>query len=290
MPGNFIRSAWIAGALQAGLAVSSAFAATNSGRPDFSPDPGTGWISFGPEYMPVAGKPRPVAADPAHPFVPNAIEILSGQPNAKVSENSTFPVSDTTNPILQPWAREQLAKWNRQVLSGHPFYSEHSNCWPMGVPAFLLYPVAPVHFIQAANEVTIVWQGDHMVRHVYLNVPHSADPKLSWYGDSVGHYEGDTLVVDTIALTPRTYVDEFRTPHTDRLHVTERFHVVNDGKTMQVDVHVEDPGTFTTPWDAMQRYRRVSLGPLQEQTCSENNANYFNEPYEQMPEAGRRDF
>ena len=74
MPARFIRSGWIVGALQAGLAVSSAFAATNSGRPDFSPDPGTGWISFGPEYMPVAGKPRPVAADPAHPFVPNAIE------------------------------------------------------------------------------------------------------------------------------------------------------------------------------------------------------------------------
>src|SRR5579872_1346617 len=252
--------------------------------PDFGPTAATAWISFGPEYIPVPGGSFPVRADPAHPFVPNAIEILSGQPNAKVSENSTFPVSDVTNPILQPWAREQLMKWNRQVLSGHPFYSEHSNCWPMGVPAFVLYPVAPVFLIQSPTEVTIVWQGDHMVRHVYLDVPHAKNPRLSWYGDSVGHYEGDTLVVDTIGLTPRSYIDEFRTPHTDKLHVTERFHTIDGGKSMQVDLHVEDPGTFTTPWDAMQRYRRVARAPLEEQTCAENNANYFDEPYEAMPQ------
>jgi hypothetical protein len=160
----------------------------------------------------------------------------------------------------------------------------------MGVPAFLLYPVAPVFFIQSPNEVTIVWQGDHMVRHVYLNASHLPEVRPSWYGDSIGHYEGDTLVVDTIGLTPRSYIDEFRTPHTQQLHVTERFHMTDGGKTMQVDLHVEDPGTFTTPWDAVQRYRRVTRGPLQEQTCSENNVNYFNEPYEPMPQANRPDF
>ena len=258
--------------------------------PDFSPDAGAGWISFGPEYIPLPGGPQPVRADPTHPFVPNAVEILSGQPDAKASENSTFPVSDVSNPILQPWVRQQLMKWNERVLSGHPFYSEHSNCWPMGVPAFLLYPVAPVYFIQSPTEVTIVWQGDHMVRHVYLNVPHVGNAKPSFYGDSIGHYEGDALVVDTIGLTPQTYIDEFRTPHTDKLHVVERFHMIDGGKTMQVDLHVEDPGAFTVPWNAMQRYRRVARGALEEQTCSENNINYFDEPYEPIPQAARPDF
>ncbi len=286
MSGIWLRTgSGIAAGVLAGLFAAAALAA-----PDFSPTGDTGWISFGPQYIPIPGRPHPVSADPAHPFVPNAVEILSGQPNAKVSESSTFPVSDTTNPILQPWARERLAYWNQRVLSGHPFYSEHSNCWPMGVPAFLLYPVAPVHFIQSATEVTIIWQGDHMVRHVYLGVPHATHAKPSWYGDSIGHYEGDTLVVDTIGLTPRSYVDEFRTPHTEQMHVTERFHMIDGDRTMQVDLHVEDPGTFTTAWDAMQRYRRVSPGPLQEQTCSENNANYFNEPYDPMPVANRPDF
>jgi hypothetical protein len=273
------------------LAAAMSLSASAAGAvPDFSGSAGIGWISFGPEYIPVPGKPRPVSADPAHPFVPNAVEILSGQPDAKASDKTTFPVSDVTNPILQPWVRAQLTKLNKQVLSGHPFYSEHSSCWPMGVPTFLLYPVAPVYFIQSPGEVTIVWQGDHMVRHVYLNVPHSSNVRPSFYGDSIGHYEGDALVVDTIGLTTRTYVDEFRTPHTDKLHVIERFHMINAGKTMQVDVNVEDPGAFTTPWDAIQRYRRVDRGPLEEQTCSESNVNYFNEPYEPIPQATRHDF
>ncbi len=287
---GFRLIAGVAGFVLAYAVAGPAAPAQTAPAPDFSSDAATGWISFGPQYIPIPGRLHPVDADPAHPFIPNAIEILSGQPNAKVSENSTFPVSDTNNPILQPWARERLAYWNDRVLSGHPFYSEHSNCWPMGVPAFLLYPVAPVHFIQSAKEVIIVWQGDHMVRHVYLNAPHSTGAKPSWYGDSIGHYEGDALVVDTIGLTPRSYIDEFRTPHTEQLHVIERFHMVDGGRTMQVDLHVEDPGTFTTPWDAIQRYRRVSQGPLQEQTCSENNVNYFNEPYDAMPEANRPDF
>jgi len=290
MPGHTISGSSIAGVLLAGLAVSTAFAAAESNGPDFAPDPGTGWISYGPEFIPIPGRPHPVVADPVHPFVPNAVEILSGQPNAKVSENSTFPVSDVTNPILQPWVRDQLSKLNAQVLSGNPFYSKHSSCWPMGVPAFLLYPVVPVYFIQSPREVVMIWRGDHMVRRVYMNAPHPAHVTPSWYGDSVGHYEGDTLVVDTIGLTTRTFVDEFRTPHTEQLHVTERFRMIEGGKTLEVNLHVEDPGAFTTPWDAKQRYRRVSAGQIEEAACAENNANYFHENYEAIPEAERPDF
>jgi hypothetical protein len=88
---------------------------------------------------------------------------------------------------------------------------------------------------------------DHQVRRVYLNVPHSANLKPSWFGESVGHYEDDSLVVDTVGLSRRTFVDNYLTPHTDQLHVVERFHVINDGKTLEVNVHVEDPGAFTTP-------------------------------------------
>ena len=74
------------------------------------------------------------------------------------------------------------------------------------------------------------------VRHIYLNVPHSANPKPSWYGESVGHYEGgDTLVIDTIGQTDRTFADNYRTPHSEKLHVTERFHLTNDGKNLQAD-------------------------------------------------------
>ena len=66
-----------------------------------------------------------------------------------------------------------------------------------------------------------------------MNVPHSKNPKPSWYGESVGHYEGDELVVDTIGLNDKTFVDNYRTPHTDQIHVVERFKLIEDGKTLQ---------------------------------------------------------
>ena len=136
----------------------------------------------------------------------------------------------------------------------------------------------------------MIWRGDEMVRHVYLNVPHSTSVAPSWFGESVGHYEGDTLVVDTTGLNDRTYVDEFHTPHTDKLHVIERYRMIEGGKTLEVNLQVSDPGAFTTPWAASQRYRRVQQGPLVESPCAENPANYFHDDFEPMPQAGRPDF
>ena len=79
----------------------------------------------------------------------------------------------------------------------------------------------------------------------------------SWYGESVGHYEGDTLVIDTIGLNDRTTIDNFRTPHTDKLHVAEYWKLAEGGEILEVTVRVDDPGTFNAPWSAIQRYRRV---------------------------------
>jgi hypothetical protein len=121
-------------------------------------------------------------------------------------------------------------------------------------------------------------------------VPHSNQVKPSWFGESVGHFEGDTLVVDTIGLSDKTYVDHYQTPHTDALHVTERFRMIEAGKTLEVNVHVEDPGAFTTPWNAIQRYRRVERGPLSELVCAENNDDHFHQSLEPMPEAHKADF
>jgi hypothetical protein len=131
---------------------------------------------------------------------------------------------------------------------------------------------------------------DHQVRHVYMNVPHSADLKPSWFGESVGHYEGDGLVVDTIGLSDRTFVDNYQTPHTTQLHVVERFHLVDGGKTLEVNARIEDPGAFTTPWNAIQHYRRVEQGPLAEMACAENNGDHFHQELGAMPQADKPDF
>src|SRR4029079_2313022 len=131
-----------------------------------------------------------------------------------------------------------------------------SRCWPHGVPGFLLYPVHPIFFIQTANAAVMSWGHDFELRRVYLKEPTRTNPKQDWDGESVGHYEnGDTLVVDTIGLNDKSYVDNFRTPHTTELHVVERITLVKGGDELEAKVHVEDPGAFTMPWNAVTRYR-----------------------------------
>src|SRR5258707_1590409 len=122
----------------------------------------------------------------------------------------------------------------------------------------------------------MIWEEDHMARHVYLSDKHSPNVKPSWFGESIGHYEnGDTLVVDTIALNTKTFVDNYRTPHTEQLHVVERFRMIGGGKPLKARVHVEDPGAFNTPWNAVQRLACFegtynNDGRLVESICAES--------------------
>jgi hypothetical protein len=265
-----------------------AFAQTSAAQPvlshpDFAPTDKVGWTALTSEFIAPPGGPGPVMDDPAHPYVSNAIAARTGQV-------PTFPVGDISNPVLQPWAREAVRKHNELAIAGKAAYTPQARCWPMGVPAFLLYPVRPVYIVQTPKEVVMTWTGDHMSRHIYLDVPHSGTLKPSWFGESVGHYEGDTLVVDTTGLNDRTYVDNFRTPHTTQLHVVQRFQMIDGGKTLEVKVHVEDPGAFTTPWDAIQRYRRVEGAAMDEETCAEGARDYFNQEAEPIPQAEKADF
>jgi hypothetical protein len=101
---------------------------------------------------------------------------------------------------------------------------------------------------------------------------------------------GDTLVVDTVGLNDRTYVDNFGTPHTTQLHVAERFKLVDGGEALDVRIHVEDPGAFTMPWNAGQRYRRDQRKeevPLHEMVCAENNEDHFNQGLVPIPRADK---
>src|SRR5213079_1793092 len=145
------------------------------------------------------------------------------------------------------------------------------RCYPGGVPEFEIFRrVAPpmVFFIQTPKEVLIIWRGDSQTRHTYMNVPHSRNPKPSWYGESVGHYEGDTLVVDTIGQNTKTFVDNYRTPHTEQLHVVERIHLIEGGAKLQADITIEDPGALKQPLHVTHQWRKVQ-GPITESRCAE---------------------
>ena len=227
------------------------------------------------DFLPPPSGPRPVTFDKAHPYVPNG----QGQ--------STYRVADLTNPILKPWAVEQMRKANDAVLAGKIPFIARERCWPAGVPAIDIYNRGqPVHFIQTPKMVVIINELYPQIRHVYLNVPPSAHVKPSWYGESVGHYEGDELVVDTIGLNERTFVDNYRTPHTEQLHVVERFKMVDGGNTLQVFITVDDPGAFNMPWSAMQHWQRINRGPLIEDVCEPNTEHYFGYDVAPLPHAG----
>jgi len=269
--------------ISAAVALPVQGAQNNAAIPNFSTDSSTGWLKPpGDEFIQPESGPGPVKADSSHPYISNAI-----------ANQETVKIADLSNPILQPWAIEKMRKENEAVLAGKIGFTARSRCWPHGVPGFLLYPVHPIIFIQTPKEVLMTWGQDFQLRHVYLDVPHSQNLKPSWYGESVGHYEnGDTLVVDTIGMNDRTYVDNYRTPHTTQLHVVERFRLVS-GTAMEVRVRVEDPGAFTMPWNAVQRYRidhRPGEVPLHEMVCAENNTDHFNQGLVPIPQSDRPDF
>jgi hypothetical protein len=269
--------------------------------PRFAPNPAVSWMALYSELQPPPSGPGPVLQDPAHPRVTNAEFRRTGR-------QPTQPIADLGNPILQPWAREELRRHNARVLSGQAAMSRSASCWPEGVPTFLLHAVRPYFFIQTPDKVLLIYEGDADVRHIYLTDRHSENVKASWFGESIGHYEGDTLVVDTIGLTTKTFVDNYYTPHTGQLHVVERFRLLDDGDGIEARVHVEDPGAFTTPWDAVQRFRRIEPGrtendlplaevgsqglaaPLQEVRCAESTFSFSGDRAVQIPHADEPDF
>jgi hypothetical protein len=116
-------------------------------------------------------------------------------------------------------------------------------------PGFILRPMTePMYFIHTPKEVVMILSSKQEIRHFYLTDKHSTNVKPSWYGESIGHYEGDTLVVDTIGIDERTWVDGFGTPHSKQLHVVERFRLTDNGNVLEANIRVDDPGAFTMPW------------------------------------------
>ena len=233
-------------ALFCGTAILPALAADDSAKtiPDLMAG-GMGWNSAG-QLTAVPGSPSPVVQDPKVKYVPNNV---GGQP--------TWRVADVNNPNLTQFAKDGLKKANDMVAEGFAMYNRTSRCWQPGAAVLNTSP-GRTYFLQTPKEVYIIWQRDQIVRHVYLDVPHSANPKPSWNGESVGHYEGDTLVVDTIAQTTSSFVDLYRTPHSEKLHLIERYRLIEGGKALQVEMTFEDPIAFVQPWKGTKRWEKIT--------------------------------
>jgi hypothetical protein len=230
-------------------------------------------------------------------------------------------VGDYTNPILQPWAAEVVKKYGEVSLAGQGYPTPSNQCWPGGVPYVFWDFLLQIY--QQPDHILMIYRQGHELRHVRMNAAHPAHVTPSWYGDSVGRYEGDTLVIDTVGIKigPFAMVDMFGTPHSPALHVVERYRLVdyddakdalernskenayvsagaatgivevdlNDrGKVLQLHFTVEDEGVFTMPWTGTITYR-PNIGAWSEVICAEN-LQWFSGKDSQVPQADKPDF
>lgn len=194
---------------------------------------------------------------------------------------------DYNAPILQPWAAAVVRKQSDAVRAGATVNAPQEMCAPMGVP-YILELNFHAQIIDDGKQIVFLYERHGQPRIARLNGTHPTNLKPSWFGDSVAHYEGDTLVIDTIGLNAKTWTDNFATPHTDKLHVVERYHR-RDANNLDVTVQVDDPGAFTMPWAAQVRYYKDDE-PWLEVSCAENNIDAATGKLYAEPMATKADF
>jgi hypothetical protein len=264
----------------------------------------------------------------AHPYLtgfeppasgPGPVRNRSRRPDGVA--NFQQLVGDYTNPILQPWAAEVVKKHGEMSLAGQGYPTPSNQCWPGGVPYVFWDFLLQIY--QQGDHVLMIYRQGHELRHVRMNEPHPAQVIPSWYGDSVGHYEGDTLVIDTVGIKdgPFAMVDMYGTPHSPALHVVERYRLIDyneakdaiernarenayvaataatgiveidpsyHGKVLQLHFTVEDTGVFTMPWTATITYR-PNVGGWSEVACAEN-IQWYPGKNAAVPRADKPDF
>ena len=263
---------------------------------------GIWWHPSLPSFEPLASGPRPVT---------NRVRFNG------VSDYNAL-VGDYTNPILKPWAAEVVKKYGEISLSGVVAPNPANQCWPEPLP--FIYKNFGLQMLQKPNEITLLYEQDHEFRKIRMNQKHPEKVKPTFSGDSVGRWEGDTLVVETVGVKvdrPYAMIDLFGTPYTDKLRVVERYRLLDyedakdgmdrdakenwrpgggggainrnyRGKHLQIHVTVEDEGTFTTPWSATITYGRgVTQWP--ETVCAENRFE-FGGKEAHVPTADKPDF
>jgi len=229
-------------------------------------------------------------------------------------------VGDYNNPILKPRAAEAVKKAGELSAGGRVNPDPSNQCAPYSPPYIFTIQLG-VQMLQGKAEIIMLYPQDDQIRHVRLNAAHPRKVIPSAMGDSVGHYEGDALVIDTIGVKIGrvTMVDRYGTPQSEAMHVVERYRLIDTAAAkeamirherragrnagapgtgpydpdanhaLQLTYTVEDPNVFTTPWPAQVTYRRTIV-PWSEQVCAENIVEYWPGMNIGVPKADRPDF
>jgi hypothetical protein len=175
-------------------------------------------------------------------------------------------------PPLKPEYMRVLERRIRAKNSGAPEADASTQCLPHGMPRLMESPY-PIEIVQTAGRITFLHEVAHNVRRIWLNRAHPNPPRPTFLGDSIGRWEGDTLVVDTVGLNDRTFIDDEGSSHSTQLRTIERYRKIDGGAKLELIMTVEDPVTLEHPYSYRRIYHwRPDVRP-QEYICEENNRN-----------------
>jgi hypothetical protein len=189
-------------------------------------------------------------------FNPSAPATLSFNDKPKDREPAPY----------QPWAAQKVREsFNRRAID-----DPSALCLPLGVPRLTLLALFPIQIVETPAQIVMLYEYLGVFRVIPLNAKHADDLAPSYMGDSVGHWEGDTLVVDVIGFNDKTWLAGAGTFHSEALHVVERFTRINKDR-INYDVTIEDPKVLTKPWTIHSSMMLREGTRLGEYVCAENN-------------------
>jgi len=264
------------------------------------------WARNSFNFEPIAGQPAPLI---------NLKRLADG------TGDGGQIVGDYNNPLLTPRAAEIVKQKGEVSKSGRAYPDPSNSCGPYQ-PPFTYAMELGMWIVPAKDHITMLYAQDDQVRRVRLNSTHPRNVKPSPMGDAVGHWEGDTLVVDIVGVKsfPYSMVDRFGVPVTNSLHLVERYRLIDGAaakqaqdtyekregrvgggagamaiepdtnvKGLQIEITVEDPTMYTRTWSATATYRR-GRAPWLEQICAEDTFNYAENKPAEIPRAEKSDF
>lgn len=186
------------------------------------------------------------------------------------------PEDDTP---YKPWALSKVQGERPEAGRNSTFVNTTDPrvkyCDPVGIPRIFLIP-NQFKFMQTPDTVYILFEYSNVWVPIAMNKPHSADPDPTWWGESVGHYEnGDTLVVDSIGFNDKTWLDRVGRPHSEDLHLVERFRRASHD-SLQQDITFDDPTAYTKSFTGRRMFA-LSTTPFQDRSCSLSEYEHFKE-------------
>ena len=254
------------------------------------------------------------------PSGPQPLRNLSRLPNGKA--NAGQLVGDFRNPILTPEAAAVVKRKGELAIDRKGFPNSQDQCRPMAPPFAFAMQLGFAVLPTTDGNIVVVYDQNMNVRHIRMNGTHPANSLPSPMGDSVGRWEGDTLVIDTIGIKTDAFtsIDRFGTPQSESMHVVERYRLIDGAsakaqvekyetsegtvgggnrvagynpdtslKGLQLEVTLEDPKVFTAPLTARVTYRRL-ISNWQESVCADNPIEHYTDEWIGLPKADHADF